>query len=215
MAQAKVAIPSGQKPSRANPDHKHEADEPPESPSEHRPNRKSSRKNAKDLAAASDPPNDPPKRATVKEPASGAPRVHIEPRQAARIAVEAEPRGGQLELLQALNQIDQRRTIVSVRLTEEEFACLRDRAEESGISVSAYMRSCVVDAEQLRAQVKQALAEMRSLTASPATGQIPALTVTSRAGVSAGAWSSQSWFRLVMRPFTLLFGPLFPARRSA
>jgi hypothetical protein len=129
--------------------------------------------------------------------------------------MEIEPRCGQLELLDPLSQLDQRRTIVSVRLTEGEFACLRDRAEESGISVSAYMRSCVVDAEQLRAQVKHALAEMRSLSAPPATGQIPALTVSGRGRENSGAWSSPGWFRLVMRPLTFLFGPLFPARRSA
>jgi len=129
-------------------------------------------------------------------------------------AMEVESAGSQLELLHELGQLDQRRTIVSVRLTEGEFACLRDRAEESGISVSAYMRSCVVDADQLRTQVKRALAEMRSLST---TGSEPGIALTTSGNLigDASTRNSTGWFRLVMRPLTFLFGPLFPARRSA
>src|SRR5579859_5812213 len=58
--------------------------------------------------------------------------------------------------------LEQRRTIVSVRLSSLESERLRLRAAESGISVSAYMRSCVLDADHLRAQVKRALEEMRA-----------------------------------------------------
>ena len=133
--------------------------------------------------------------------------------------MDAASPGSHLELLQAFGQLDQRRTIVSVRLTEGEFACLRDRAEESGISVSAYMRSCVVDADQLRAQVKRALAEMRSLSASASSepGAEPgtALAASGRGAGDSSGWSTHSWFRLVLRPLGFLFGPLFPARRSA
>ena len=39
---------------------------------------------------------------------------------------------------------------------------MRERAAEAGLTVSAYLRSCVFEVEDLRAQVKQALAEMRS-----------------------------------------------------
>ena len=45
-----------------------------------------------------------------------------------------------------------KQTILSVRLSEWEMEQLRERAEESGVSVSAYMRSCVLEAEHLRAQ---------------------------------------------------------------
>ncbi len=50
---------------------------------------------------------------------------------------------------------------VSVRLSPADAKMLRRRASESQLSVSDYMRSCVLEADQLRAQVKQALAEMR------------------------------------------------------
>ncbi len=118
----------------------------------------------------------------------------------------------QLELLPVVSPIDQRRTIVSVRLTEDEFACLRERAEESGISVSAYMRSCVVDAEQLRAQVKRALAEMRQLSA--ATGPEIATAITTSSRRSGDVRHAYGWIKLAMRPFTFLFGPLFPSRAA-
>lgn len=141
-------------------------------------------------------------------------RGQMRPPDASVEVMEVESPRSQLELLQALSQLDQRRTIVSVRLTEGEFACLRDRAEESGISVSAYMRSCVVDADQLRAQVKRALAEMRSLSAVDAESRT-ALTKSGPRLGDTSAWNSQGWFRLVLRPLAFLFGPLFPARRSA
>jgi hypothetical protein len=129
--------------------------------------------------------------------------------------MESAPPGNQLELLQAIGQLDQRRTIVSVRLTEREFACLRDRAEESGISVSAYMRSCVVDADQLRAQVKRALAEMRSLSAPDSSKPGLALAAAGHRTGGQSGWSAQGWFRKALRPLTFLFGPLFSVRRSA
>ncbi len=51
---------------------------------------------------------------------------------------------------------------ISVRLSPEDAKMLRRRANESQLSVSDYMRSCVLEADQLRAQVKQALAEMKT-----------------------------------------------------
>lgn len=139
-------------------------------------------------------------------------RAHCDSGPPVAEVMEPEFAGSHLELLDSLGQLDQRRTIVSVRLTEGEFACLRDRAEESGISVSAYMRSCVVDAEQLRTQVKRALAEMRSLSTPAGTGQ--AALATSNRG-SGNSETVQGWFQLILRPLTFLFGPLFPSRRSA
>jgi hypothetical protein len=60
---------------------------------------------------------------------------------------------------------DLKRTSITVRLTEAECAQLRARAAESGLTISAYMRSCTVEIEGLRAQVKEALAEMKSAAA--------------------------------------------------
>ena len=54
--------------------------------------------------------------------------------------------------LEQILLLDQRTATVSVRLTDIEFLRLKERAGESGISVSAYMRSCILDADELRAQ---------------------------------------------------------------
>lgn len=51
---------------------------------------------------------------------------------------------------------------ITIRLSEAECAQLRTRAAEAGLTVSAYLRSCTFEAELLRAQVKEALAELRS-----------------------------------------------------
>ena len=66
---------------------------------------------------------------------------------------------------------------ITIRLSQEECAQLKHRAAEAGLTVSAYMRSCTFEAEALRAQVKEALAQLRtppamaedrSLTSAPA-----------------------------------------------
>jgi hypothetical protein len=51
---------------------------------------------------------------------------------------------------------------VTIRLTTEEHAQLQERASAAHLSVSAYLRSCIFEAESLRSQVKQALAQMQS-----------------------------------------------------
>jgi hypothetical protein len=51
---------------------------------------------------------------------------------------------------------------IHIRLSLAESAQLRERAAEAGLTVSAYLRSCVLEAETLRAQVKQALAQLRA-----------------------------------------------------
>ncbi|MGA2674642.1 MAG: hypothetical protein ABSE99_15600 [Terracidiphilus sp.] len=54
---------------------------------------------------------------------------------------------------------------VTIRLSRAESAQLRRRAAEAGLTVSAYLRSCTFEVESLRAQVKEALAQMRSAAA--------------------------------------------------
>lgn len=51
---------------------------------------------------------------------------------------------------------------VTIRLDKAESAELRARAAEAGLTVSGYLRSCIFEVEELRTQVKQTLAEMRS-----------------------------------------------------
>ena len=55
-----------------------------------------------------------------------------------------------------------RTTIVTLRLSQAESAQLHQRAAEAGLTVSAYLRSCVFEAEALRTQVREALAQFRS-----------------------------------------------------
>ena len=50
---------------------------------------------------------------------------------------------------------------ITIRMSQAECAQLKRRAAEAGLTISAYMRSCTFEAEALRGQVKQALAELR------------------------------------------------------
>jgi hypothetical protein len=56
---------------------------------------------------------------------------------------------------------DLKRASITLRVTAAESAQLHARAAESGMTVSAYLRSCAFEVESLRAQVKDALAQMR------------------------------------------------------
>jgi hypothetical protein len=53
-----------------------------------------------------------------------------------------------------------RQIAISVRLAPAERALIRTRAAEAGISASAYIRQCALEVEQLRAQVREAIAAM-------------------------------------------------------
>jgi hypothetical protein len=53
---------------------------------------------------------------------------------------------------------------ITLRLTQAEQAQLQERAAAAQLSVSAYMRSCIFEAESLRAQVKEALAQIQAAT---------------------------------------------------
>lgn len=55
-----------------------------------------------------------------------------------------------------------RTSSVTIRLSQAESMQLRQRAMEAGLTVSAYLRSCAIEAEALRAQVKRALAEIKA-----------------------------------------------------
>lgn len=59
---------------------------------------------------------------------------------------------------------DLRTTSVTVRLSKAECERLHQRAMEAGLTVSAYLRSCTIEAEALRTQVKEAMARLRSAT---------------------------------------------------
>jgi hypothetical protein len=57
---------------------------------------------------------------------------------------------------------DLRSASVTIRLSKAECARLHKHAAEAGVTVSAYLRSCTFEAEALRAQVKEALAELKA-----------------------------------------------------
>jgi hypothetical protein len=73
---------------------------------------------------------------------------------------------------------------VTIRLSKTEFAQLRMRASEAGLTVSAYLRSCTLEAEALRAQVKDTLAQLRSET----IAEMKAKEIEAGAASPKGSW---------------------------
>jgi predicted DNA binding CopG/RHH family protein len=67
----------------------------------------------------------------------------------------------------AVNSLEERRksASITIRLSPTECDQLRERAAAAGLTVSAYLRSCVFEVESLRAQVKDTLAQLRSASA--------------------------------------------------
>ena len=61
---------------------------------------------------------------------------------------------------------------ISVRFTPEERELIKARAAEAGGSVSAYVRQCALEVEQLRAEVRDAIAAMECGSAAPVQGSI-------------------------------------------
>lgn len=57
---------------------------------------------------------------------------------------------------------------ITIRLTKAEETQLHERAAAAQLSVSAYLRSCIFEAESLRTQVKEALSQMKAATTSDA-----------------------------------------------
>jgi predicted DNA binding CopG/RHH family protein len=62
---------------------------------------------------------------------------------------------------------------ITIRLRSTECEQLRERAAAAGLTVSAYLRSCVFEVESLRAQVKDTLAQLRSASAAAEPNPIP------------------------------------------
>jgi len=66
---------------------------------------------------------------------------------------------------------------ITLRLTTPEHAQLQERAAAAHLSVSAYLRSCIFEAESLRSQVKEALSQIRASTSvepAPSGRELPA-----------------------------------------
>jgi hypothetical protein len=60
---------------------------------------------------------------------------------------------------------DRKAASITIRLSQAECAQVRQRASDAGLTVSAYLRSCVLEAESLRKQVKEALTQLRPSSA--------------------------------------------------
>lgn len=92
--------------------------------------------------------------ATAQAPASA---VASQPEGAAQAGASAPSAAG-LER-------SRKRASVTLRMSKAECTQLQQRAAEAGLTVSAYLRSCTFEVEGLRAQVKQALADLRAAQA--------------------------------------------------
>lgn len=96
-------------------------------------------------------------------------RYRVDERDVPRTPVETEgetdatgpaPASETPQQVQAEREL--RTASVTIRLSAAECAQLHQRAAEAGLTVSAYLRSCVLEADALRKQVKDALAEMKT-----------------------------------------------------
>jgi hypothetical protein len=88
-----------------------------------------------------------------------------------------------------------RQASLSLRLSAQDAALVRERAAQAGLTVSGYLRHCALEVEALRAQVKALLAEPR-----PEPPRMPGTLPAGRTG--ADGW----WRRLA--------GALFPVGAS-
>jgi hypothetical protein len=66
-----------------------------------------------------------------------------------------------------------KRASITIRLSEAESDQLHRRAAEAGLTVSAYLRSCTLEVESLRAQVKETLAQLRNATSNATKPETP------------------------------------------
>ncbi len=72
---------------------------------------------------------------------------------------------------------------ITIRLSKPERALLHQRAAAAGLTVSAYLRSCFLDAENLRAQVKETLAQLCSATPALTPKPVSSATQPSRSSL--------------------------------
>lgn len=75
-----------------------------------------------------------------------------------------------------------RAVMLSVRISASEQALIRTRAQEASLSISAYMRQCALEVEQLRDQVERTLAAMQRAVPQQPAPQAPLLAPQTRPG---------------------------------
>lgn len=77
---------------------------------------------------------------------------------------------------------------VTIRMSQDEADQLHRRAAEAGLTVSAYLRSCTFEAENLRAMVKETMAQLKAATAPREQPPVPPGTASRRL-----AWLKRLW----------------------
>ena len=83
--------------------------------------------------------------------------------QAAELLAVKKAKGS---LASTQNRADGRKSAsITIRLSQAECAQLHERAAAAGLSISAYLRSCTLEVETLRTQVKEALAHFNAVAA--------------------------------------------------
>jgi hypothetical protein len=95
------------------------------------------------------------------------------PKPATKTALAIQPSPKALEIPKPFEIAEPRQARTTIRFTAGENKLLRKRASENNIAVSAYVRSCVLEVESLRAHVKQLMTELHP----PAAPQ-PSYSVT-------------------------------------
>lgn len=92
-----------------------------------------------------------------------------------------------------------RQVAISIRLAPSERALIKTRAAEAGITASAYIRQCALEVEQLREQVRQAVAAMERGGQSASTAQV----VTSAPAKGFWGWMVQKFLPRRTPPLVL------------
>lgn len=120
-----------------------------------------SRSSARDDRALTDLPDPEPSRKEIPQP--------LAPRIAEAVPQKASPAHPEAGSIGSTPARTERRkdASITIRLSAAECEQLHQRAAEAGLTLSAYMRSCTLEVETLRALVKSAMAQLQA--ASPAS----------------------------------------------
>lgn len=131
------------------------------------------RSSAPNDRALTDLPDPEPPRAATARPAAAAPFVQ----QSSPVHTEAEP------AVPASAQTAKRKDAsITIRLSAAECEQLHQRAAKAGLTLSAYMRSCTLEAETLRTLVKSTLAQLQAASPAPAVSVPHSPAKSSRSG---------------------------------
>jgi hypothetical protein len=118
--------------------------------------------------------------------------------QAAPASVPATAAAGSASRLPPLEE-SRKSSSVTIRLSHAECEQLRKRAAAAGLTVSAYLRSCIFEVEALRSQVKDTLAQLRSEVVEETVPQ-KAKAEPARAAVPVQRWHVFSRLRWLFFP---------------